>query len=526
MGSSPTSVDSGRPSLFGSETPRIFTPPLRELTAATSLGFECIRFAEDVLEIRLLPWQKWLLIHALELRPDGLFRFRKVVLLVGRQNGKSTVLQVIALWRMYVDRCSLVIGTAQDLDTAEEVWQGAVDLAEGVEELADEIDAVVRVNGKKALRLKTGERYKVVAASRRGGRGKSGELVFLDELREHQSWDAYAAVTKTTQAKERAQIWAASNAGDAASIVLRYLRKMAHAALGDPDGINAEAGDEPTPDLEDDEDVDDLADDLGIFEWSAPPGCAISDRSGWAQGNPSLGHLILERVIAGDSRTDPEWVFRTEVLCQWSSGTLEGPFPAGAWDKARDSSYVLPADGRVGLCVDVSWNRSMTYIGLAGFRDDGVPQVEVVAQRAGTDWVVPWLTSLDRTEAVKAAAVAVQKSGAPASSLIVPLQDAGINVVELSGSELGAACGGLYDRVRACVGEGTDSNDVAVQIRHRGQPVLDVAAATAATRPLGESWVWDRKHSPNDVAPLVAVTGALRVLDTEKEPVEPWVEFA
>ena len=57
----------------GCEQPRIFTPPLRELTPDTTLGFECIAFAEDVLGIRLIPWQRWLLIHALEIidEPDG-----------------------------------------------------------------------------------------------------------------------------------------------------------------------------------------------------------------------------------------------------------------------------------------------------------------------------------------------------------------------------------------------------------------------------------------------------------------------
>ena len=53
-------------SLKGKETPRIFTPPLRDLTPDTSVGFEVIDFARDVLHIELFPWQKWLAIHALE----------------------------------------------------------------------------------------------------------------------------------------------------------------------------------------------------------------------------------------------------------------------------------------------------------------------------------------------------------------------------------------------------------------------------------------------------------------------------
>jgi hypothetical protein len=106
---------------------------------------------------------------------------------MARQNGKSTVSQVLALWFMYVYGRPLVIGTAQDLDVAEEIWQGAVDLVEETPELDALKKHVIRVNGKKSLVLTTGERYKVKAANRRAGRGLSGDLVMLDELREHQS---------------------------------------------------------------------------------------------------------------------------------------------------------------------------------------------------------------------------------------------------------------------------------------------------------------------------------------------------
>src|SRR5690606_6733902 len=100
--SSPRSEEEPRRAvLLGHEEARVFTPPLRKLTPKTSKGFACIEFAEQILELRLHPWQKWVLIHALELKPDGTYRFRTVVLLVARQNGKSTLLLVLALWRMY-----------------------------------------------------------------------------------------------------------------------------------------------------------------------------------------------------------------------------------------------------------------------------------------------------------------------------------------------------------------------------------------------------------------------------------------
>jgi hypothetical protein len=492
---------------YGRETPRVFTPPLRELTPDTSLGFSVIEFCDEVLEVELLPWQRWLLVHMLELLPDNSLRFRTVIVLVARQNGKSTLSQILALWFMYVYGVGLILGTAQDLDTAEEVWQGAVDLVQEVDEYDNPVrpemtallDRVVMVNGKKAMVLKGGQRYKVKAANRRSARGLSGDIVLLDELREHQSWDAWGAITKTTMARAMALILALSNAGDATSVVLRYLRKMTHAALGDPDGINAD--DDPADLLPFEDDVEDVEideddDSVAIFEWSAPPGCDVHDRDGWAQANPSMGHTITERTIASACKTDPEWIFRTEVLCQWSDGSLEGPFPPGAWDGCLDSESGI-GDAPITACVDVSWGRATAHIGVAGARDDELPHVELVASRAGTDWVVGWFT--DDAHPDRATwPIVVQGGNTPAASLIPDLEAAGLTVIEWKGPDLGVGTANVYDLAK----EG--------MLRHRKQPLLDVAAATAVPKMLDSgAFVWDRRKSPTDCSPLIAVTGAL-----------------
>lgn len=465
-----------------------------------------------------MPWQRWFLLHALELHPtevgaDGspLFRFRKVFLLVGRQNGKSTVMQALTLWRMFVDRCSLVIGTAQDLEVAESLLRESYELAEEVEELAPEMGPLMRGSGKMSFRLKSGETYKVKAASRRGGRGLSGELVLLDELREHQSWDAWAAVTKTTNARDRAQIYGISNAGDATSLVLRHFRKKAHERLGDPDGLNSE----PTDDLVSEDEAEDMDvevdDSLGWFEWSAPSGCDKWDRDAWAQSNPALGYRVRESTLASDADSDPDWTFRTEVLCQWSDGTLEGPFPPGSWDAGRwskDDRNPPQIVGNVLACVDMSRDRVKTYVSFAGRQADGSLQVELVAERAGSDWVEGWL----RERAGLIDAVTGQTRGAPVSSLMADLKvslEGVIPVVDLAGADLPAATGRFYDLVR---------NE---DLTHNPWPSLDLAAATAVPKLTeGGAFMWDRKRSPTDVAPLQAATGAVWLLTKPiEEPV-------
>jgi hypothetical protein len=493
---------------LGSETPRVWTPPLRPLTPKTSLGFSVIEFATDVLGIELFPWQRWLLVHALELRAEGGFRFRNVVVLVARQNGKSTLSQVLSLWFMYVYGFDLVLGTAQDLDTAEEIWQGAVDLVTEVDEddvpvrpeLLELWQRTVMVNGKKSLELKTGSRYKAKAANRRAGRGLSGDLVMLDELREHQTWDAWGAITKTTMARDEAMVWALSNAGDSLSAVLTYLRKLAHAALGDPDGINSNGSAAEL--LEAEADVEDLEldeddDSLGIFEWSATPGCDVWDRDEWARANPSLGYKISERTIASAARTDPDAIFRTEVLCQWVDQMTPSAIDPVAWAALADAD-ALRGDRPV-FGVAVSPDREWSAIAVAWRRPDGLPQVQLAGRdgddldyRPTTSWVKARVESL---RATWNGSVVLS----PTAKGLVP------DAEELSPSRQAAADVALADAVTA---QG---------FRHGNQPALRTAVKGSRWPSSGVAKVLE-PSGEIDISPLKAVAAALSGLDNDAPP--------
>jgi phage terminase large subunit-like protein len=465
------------------------------LTPRTSRGFEVIQFAEDVLELELYPWEKWLLIHALELNPDGTFRFRTLVLLVARQNGKSLVLAILSLWRIFVDDAPLVIGTAQNLDIAEEVWQAAVDMAEDIPELAAEIQSVDRTNGKKALRLLSGSRYKVQAATRRGGRGLTGDMVLLDELREHQNWDAWGAVTKTTRTRALAQIWAASNAGDLTSVVLAHLRMLAHLALGDPDGIN---GDDVRL-----ADIDDLVDDsLGIFEWSAKPGCDIWDRNGWAQANPSMGYIpSMERSIAADAATDPDAVFRTEVLCQWVDSMQEGAFPAGVWETNRVSESVT-IKGKPVLALDVRTGMKQSFAIAAVGAGKKTDVLELVHYESGIDekWARKHIvsTTVKLLKAHGLDTLVIDKYGENAH-LIQLFEDSAITVVQLDTTDMRNGCVGITDAL------------INGQLKHHGDDPLTIAVLGAGKRQSGELFMWSQSKSTTDICALRAATAAFWV---------------
>jgi hypothetical protein len=148
---------------LGRTEPRQYTPPLRELTPETSYGYDVINFARDVLEEPLDPWQEWTVIHAGELLEDGRPRFRQVLILVARQNGKTHLLKVLALYWLYVEAWPLTVGMSTNLDYAREAWDKAVEVAETSEALKPLTGGVRRANGEQCLTTVDRCRYKIAA---------------------------------------------------------------------------------------------------------------------------------------------------------------------------------------------------------------------------------------------------------------------------------------------------------------------------------------------------------------------------
>lgn len=472
--------------VLGSATPRLFTAPLVEgpagpcgcgcaLTPETSLGFQAVEFAQDVVGVSLLGWQRWWLIHALELRPDGSFRFQTVLTLVARQNGKTHLLKILALYMMYLGKADLVLGAAQSLDTAKESWQGAVDLAEDSADLAAEIapNGVRRANGDICFTLTSGARYRISAASRSAGRGLSVDLLILDELREHRDWLAWGALSKTTTARPNALTIAISNAGDDQSVVLNSLRSS---ALGETN------------------------DRLGLFEWSAPDGSALDDVDGWAQANPGLGVTVSVEKIRSYMLTDPPATFRTENLCQ-RVDALDAAVDLASWQASRDAQGSLKdVRSRIAACVDVAPDGAHVTLCGAAVLDDLRLRVEVLAAwptAAAARKELPKLLGK-----IRPAAVGWFPSG-PAAELGAEMR--ALDAIELKGSEVTEAC----QEFAGLVG--------GRQILHPDDQLLNAHISGTSKLRSGDGWRFARKGAGH-VDAAYAAAGAVRIARTLPPP--------
>lgn len=504
------SMISGTGELLGSVTPRLWTPPLRELTAETSWGFDFNDFCRDVLAEPNDPWQEWLSIHAGELLEDGRPRFRTVLVLIARQQGKTTWARKLTLFWLFVVQVGMVLGTSTDRQYAKAAWQAVCGMAEANAWLAEELpaNAVRKTIGEECLTTVWGSKYKFAASNKRAGRSLTVNRLLLDELREHDDFSTWNAAVNAMNAVWDAQTVAISNQGDDSAIVLDSLRipalKFIETGQGDPR--------------------------LGLFEWSSPDGSRPDDLAALAQALPDLGRRTDPDVILAAARKaiaaggEELTGFKTEVMCM-RVPLLDPAIDPTRWDSAASAAPVDLAEhrDRVALCLDVALDGSHASLVAAAVLPGpwasgmGAVHVEVIEQWDGlgcTQALRRELPGLVRR--IRPRCIGWFPHG-PAASIAADLAEARrpsgerwppprVKLETLT-TDTPAVCMGLKDLVE--VGE----------IVHPDDPMLNQHVGVARRGP-GDRWVFIRKDSgPIDGA--YAAAGAVHLARLLPEPLAP-----
>jgi len=472
----------------GHTEPRIATAPLRRLTRKTSYGFAVIDFARDTLGAPLDPWEERAVIRIGELLRDGRPRFRYVLLLVARQNGKTHLLKVLALYWLFHEEHRLVVGMSTNLDYAREAWDGAIEIAELVDELP--MGRVYTNNNKIEWRTGRGTRYRLAASNRRGGRSLSIDRLILDELREHDDWSAWNAATNAANARPRAQIVAITNQGDDTSVVLDELREacLTFIATGEGD------------------------DRFGLIEWSAsvndptsdrfgePLDCEVDDVDAILMANPNVGHrLELDDLLRASRRARArggamEAGHRTEVLCQ-RVRRLNPAIEPASWERQHVPGSLDAVRARVGAVLDIAPDGRHATFYAAAKLPDGRYRVDLVREWHDTGTLRAEFRPL--LKRVKPAAFGWFPDG-PAAAFAAELD--GVTGEEIRG-EVPAVCMGFADLV------GTGG------VVHGGDPLLTAQVGGAVRLPRGDGWVFSRRGG-GSVDAVYAAAGAVHLART------------
>lgn len=472
-------------------TPRLWTPPLRDLTPDTSYGFDVIEFARDVLETPLDPWQEWSAIHAGELLPDGRPRFRVVLLLAPRQNGKTLLGKVLVKYWLTVDQAPLVGGTSTDRKYAKRAWSQTIKEIKQTPQLRDLPRSVRLTLGEESLTV-DGAEYIFAANNGNAFRSTTLHRWLCDELREHTDFACWSSASNAMNAVPDAQTIVLTNQCDDTGVVLDSLRK---AALG---YIETGVGDPR----------------LGLIEYSAPDGCDPADSHALAMANPNygtrvdpdalMGAALRAKAAGGRELAD----FRTEVLCQRVM-LLDPAIDPDAWERGGTDTPVDLAEHRsqVALCVDVSLDGGHATLVAAAVLDGRV-HVEIVAVWDGFGCTKALRAELpDIVARVRPRALGWFPAG-PAAAIAADLADRGhrgwpprrVTVAEIR-AEQTAVCMGLADLV------------LAGEVVHPRDPLLTqhVAASTRLWR--GDAWVYARRGS-TPIDGTYALAGAVHLART------------
>lgn len=326
--------------------------------ACGSLGVEAIEAIERWAGRPLWPWQRLVLLRALEVDAAGGLVWRVVVVSVPRQMGKSTIVGEAAEWRL---RSGGHFGEPQD-----------------VLHVARDVAASTQVQRPHRIRAEQDSRFKVRTAGGRleiehlddGGRwlirsvgsvySYSASMGIVDE-----AWDVDAAVVDdgigpVLLQRDQAQLWLVSTANAQATSLMLSRRAAAMTELDEPSRM------------------------LWI-EWSAPPDADESDPAVWQRAVPHWSEHVaefyrdkyetaLQTRTADPAAVDPVVGFAQQYLNRWPP-TME-PVRKGKplLDLARWKACAVDHPGTLS---------AQLVVGLDEHWEGGVSVVVVSATDAG-----------------------------------------------------------------------------------------------------------------------------------------------
>lgn len=364
----------------------------------------------------LLEWQKYFLNEALKVDDNNQFVYRQILGILARQNGKTHLMRMRILAGLYLFDEELQVATAQNRDLSLETFRKVVDVIENYDWLRKKVKHITRANGREEIQLKNGCRYKIIAPNSSGARGLSADVTYIDEIRQHKTFDAFAALQFTTQTRKNSQSFYLSNAGDHSSVVLNALRQR---------GL--------------DKIENNTEERLMFMEWSAAPNRKLNDIEGWKEANPSLGRTItLDSIKAG--LTSPPEIFQTEVLCQWIE-TMNSAFPQGLFNSLIQPNLELKPDRPTWLGLEISPERDMWALTGSQVLEDGTIAVGLM-EYITSEHPIDDLTIANRVAdwAKHYRAEEVLANRFTCDSVVGKLKQAGINANVIMGANYFKAC--------------------------------------------------------------------------------------
>lgn len=528
--------------MYGSQRPRFFTRPPRhtervvtcracgglrddypeDTGCGDTIAQDVLGWAHDAAGYELDPWQSWFLTQALGVLPDASWAASDVGLIISRQNGKGTVLEVRELGGLFVLGEELIIHTAHEFKTAAEHFRRVKAVFDDHPALRRRVKKIAGSHGEEAIELfpqptlifgpgrkqitrKVAGRLRFLARSKGSGRGFSCDCLVYDEAM-ILSEDQVAASLPTMSARANPQIWYAGSAGDEDSAQFGAVRNRIVKDTCDLCGAEwsiSEHNDAcPRDELLGRETnyfiVCDKHDDRDVPE-------------SWAKANPGYGYRISERFTRNTEMANmPPFKFDRERL-----GVGAWPQPEAPWAVINEIAWTKLAVDRdkcgfpvqpIVFAFDIDEDGRSATISAAWDHSDAkriVLEIPKGCSRQGSDWVMPRLKEL--YDKWRPLAIVAPKSG-PGAALIADGEKLWRErLIPVGSAEEAASFAWFLQQVRA---------ETMWHFGADGAPTLWHAVATAATRMVGDGGkAWSRRDSESDITPVTSSTLAAYILN-------------
>jgi phage terminase large subunit-like protein len=481
-----THIDKGTPTW---STPKLYS---------RSDGHKVVDFARTFLHVSkgvragqpliLTNWQVALLDGLYERRDDGLLRYRRSLIGLGRKNGKSLLGSVIALYGLIEGEPGAeVYSAAGDRQQARVVFNEAkwqITQSPALSGVCKVYRDVIEIPS-------TGAIYRVLSSDAKLQQGLNPSTVIFDELHVQPNDDLFNALTLGSGARKDPNIVAITTAGFDLDTVCGRLYNY---------------GKEIVAGTKQDE-------RFGFFWWEAKADCEIHDRDAWADSNPNLAEGLLDMDDMEVSMMQTaEVAFRRYRLNQWVRTDGESWLPKGAWEQCRSEDELDP-NIPVFVGIDMALKHDSIAVVVAQPQESGrvVVRAKIWHPDGGAMDVAAveqHIRELGREYTVQEFAYdpAFFQRSAEAMS------DEGFTMVEFSQStaRMVPACGTLYEFI------------VNARLAHNGDPVFTDQVLSAAQRSTDMGWRLSKGKSKRKIdaaiALAMAVDRATRRVESVQQP--------
>ena len=186
--------------------------------------------------------------------------------------------------------------------------------------------------------------------------------------------------------------------------------------------------------------------------------------------------------------------FMREYLCVRIADGNDRVIDYEQWRQLERNDIWVGAD--CVIAIDISWDRARSSIVTASGEGNHIP-IEVIDAREGVDWLTERVIEL----AERHRCPIIVDTGGPAASMVLILENRGIEVIPFAARDVAHSAASFYDNVRN------------QRICHMGDWRLNDAVRGATKRPIGERWGFNRKGNV-DISPLVAASFAVWAIDS------------